>query len=100
MPRFSPPGMLSDLTRDADLQAWSDAVSGLLDRHIPTGGQMFNPVTHPRPDLRHRRTPWLAIPQTVADHQPVEATRIQVDDPANRRDSSGGQNEYAEWFTA
>lgn len=100
MARFSPPGNVSDLTRPADLQAWSDAVSGLIDAHIPSGDQMFNQVTHPRPDLHQRRMPWLAIPQTVADHEPVETMRAQVDDPANRRDSSRGQNEYCEWFTA
>lgn len=99
MPRFSPPGNLTDLTRDADLQAWSDLVSSLLDGHITAGGQLFNPVTSPRPNLETRRIPWLAIPQTVADHRSVEATRVQVDNPANRRNGSVGQNEYCEWFT-
>jgi hypothetical protein len=98
-PRFSPPGHLTDLTRDADLQAWSDLVSTLLDARITAGGQLFNPITHPRPNLRKRRIPWLAIPQTVADHRSVEATRVQVDNPANRRNSRDGQNEYCEWFT-
>jgi hypothetical protein len=98
-PRFSPPGNLTDLTRDADLQAWSDAVSSLLDLRIRTGSQLFNPITHPRPNLRRRSIPWLAIPQTVADHRSVEATRVQVDNPANRRNSGDGQNEYCEWFT-
>src|ERR1043165_1992723 len=100
MARFSPPGNVPDLTRAADLQAWSDAVSGLIDAHIPTGNPLFNQVTHPRPDLPPRRMPWLAIPQTVADHEPVETMRAQVDDPANRRDANRGQNEYCEWFTA
>lgn len=98
-PRFSPPGHLNDLTRDADLQAWSDTVSTLLDARISPGGQLFNPVTNPRPNLRQRRIPWLAIPQTVADHRSVEATRVQVDNPANRRNAGVGQNEYCEWFT-
>lgn len=98
-PRFSPPGRLTDLTRDADLQAWSDALSGLLDGHITPGSQLFNPVTNPRSDVSARRIPWLAIPQTVADHRTVAATRAQVDSPANRRNSGDGQNEYSEWFT-
>jgi hypothetical protein len=98
-PRFSPPGHLTDLTRDADLQAWSDTVSTLLDGHLVAGGQLFNAITNPRPNLRPRRIPWLAIPQTVADHRSVEAMRMQVDNPANRRDSGDGQNEYCEWFT-
>ncbi|HKS22835.1 MAG TPA: hypothetical protein VJZ76_08570 [Thermoanaerobaculia bacterium] len=100
MPRFSPPGNLADLTRPEHLQAWSDAVSALVDAHIPAGNQLFNQVTHPRPDLHPRRIPWLAIPQTVADHKTVEATRAQVDAPVNRRDAIDGQNEYCEWFTA
>lgn len=98
-PRFSPPGNLTDLTRDADLQAWSDTISALLDARIDPGGQLFNPITNPRPNLRPRRIPWLGIPQTVADHRSVEATRIQVDNPANRRNAGDGQNEYCEWFT-
>jgi hypothetical protein len=100
MARFSPPGNLTDLTRPEHLQAWSDAVSALIDDHIPSGNQLFNQVTNPRPNLRPRRIPWLAIPQTVADHKPVAVMRAQVDDPANRRDDSRGQNEYCEWFTA
>jgi hypothetical protein len=99
MARFSPPGGLGDLTRDDDLQAWSDAVSALLDARIPEGGQLFNPVTTPRGDLQPRRVPWIAMPQTVWDHQPREAAREHVDDPANRPDAGMGQNEYAEWFT-
>jgi len=99
MARFSPPGGLTDLTRDADLQAWSDTVSALLDARIPEGGQLFNPVTRPRGDLQSRSVPWIAMPQTVWDHRPREAARAQVDDPANRPDSRTGQNEYTEWFT-
>lgn len=98
-PRFSPPGGLNDLTRDADLQAWSDTVSALLDARITAGGQLFNPVTHPRAGLQPRRIPWLAAPQTVWDHRERDEARAHVDNPANRRDSGAGQNEYAEWFT-
>jgi len=99
MPRFSPPGGLKDLTDDARLQAWSDAVSGLLDGHIRPGGQLFNNVTNPRTDLEPRRIPWLASPQTVYDHRKRDDARRQVDDPANRPSSGDGQNEYTEWFT-
>ena len=95
--RFSPPGHVTDLTLDADLQAWSDLVSGLVSG-IATG-QFFNPVTSPRPNLKLRRIPWLGIPQTVADHRTVEETRMQVDNPGNRANGSVGQNEYCEWFT-
>ncbi|HEY0158900.1 MAG TPA: hypothetical protein VGF28_16570 [Thermoanaerobaculia bacterium] len=97
--RFSPPGHLTDLTRDADLQAWSDTVSALVDVHVSPGGQLFNRVTSSRTGLTRRRIPWLAIPQTVADWRTVEATRARVDDPANRRSGGSGQNEYSEWFT-
>lgn len=97
---FSPPGGLRDLTDPAHLQAWSDAVSGLLDARIRAGGQLFNNVTRPRTDLEPRRIPWLASPQTVYDHMTRDAARRQVDDPANRPDSGVGQNEYTEWFTA
>jgi hypothetical protein len=97
--RFSPPGGLTDLTRDADLQAWSDAVNGLLNARIRPGGQLFNNVTNPRTNLEPRRIPWLASPQTVYDHRTRAAARTQVDNPANRRNSGNGQNEYAEWFT-
>lgn len=99
MARLSPPGGLADLTRDADLQAWSDAVSALLDARIVPGGQLFNNVTNPRTDLQPRRIPWLASPQTVYDHREREAARIQVDSPANRSNAGVGQNEYSEWFT-
>lgn len=101
MARFAPPGGLRDLTRPEHLQAWSDAVSGLLDARISPGGQLFNNVTRtpPRTDLEPRRIPWLASPQTVYDHNTRDAARIQVDDPANRANSGEGQNEYTEWFT-
>jgi hypothetical protein len=99
MARFSPPGGLRDLTRDADLQAWSDAVNALLNARIRPGGQLFNNVTNPRSDLEPRRIPWLASPQTVYDHKERDVARAQVDDPANRRDRGDGQNEYTEWFT-
>lgn len=99
MPRFSPPGGVIDLTRDADLQAWSDTVSALLNGHIQPGGPLFNPVTHPRGDLSPRRIPWIAMPQTVWDHTKRDRGRAHVDAPANRPDSGQGQNEYCEWFT-
>lgn len=99
MPRFLPPGRLADLTRDADLQAWSDTISGAVDGLVRPGGQFFNPVTHPRADLTPRRIPWSAVPQTVFDFSRRAPARTQVDDPANRQDRRDGQNEYSEWFT-
>jgi hypothetical protein len=99
MPMFSPPGRVNDLTRPADLQAWSNFLSGALDGSIPPGGQMFNPVTHPRADLVLRPIPWLAVPQTLWDHRPRDTARTLADDRNNRPDTPVGQNEYAEWFT-
>lgn len=99
MPMLSPPGGVTDLTRAEDLRAWSDFLSAQLTAHLPPGGQMFNPLTHPRADLEPRRIPWLAVPQTVWDHRPRQAARALADEPDNRPDISTGQNEYAEWFT-
>lgn len=92
---------MRDLTRNEHLQAWSDTVSRLLDRRITPGGQLFNNITRtsPRTDLKPRRIPWLASPQTVYDHRKRDEARAQVDDPANRPNSGDGQNEYSEWFT-
>jgi hypothetical protein len=106
-PRFSPPGRLTDLTADADLQAWSDVVDGALDSAIASlvasvgaeNAQLVNPLTRPIDDPRRRIIPWFTFAEDVWDFRRRTEARVHADDPANRRPASRGQNEYSEWFT-
>lgn len=103
MARFSPPGMLSDLTRDEDLQAWSDLVDGALDGVIARlvaavgadNAQLVNPLRDPIADARPRVIPWLTPPQAVYDSNRLADARTIVDADRMRE----RQDEYSEWYT-
>src|SRR5688572_29725811 len=106
MPRFSPPGNLTDLTADAHLQEWSDVVNGALNGEIndlvarlgAANVQLVNPLTTPIANPQPRRIPWFTFPQDVWDHRPRADARVFADHP-DRRIPSPGQNEYSEWHT-
>jgi hypothetical protein len=106
MPRFSPPGNLTDLTTDAHLQEWSDVINGALNGRINSlagqigaaNVQLVNPLTTPIANARPRRIPWFTFPQDVWDHRPRADARTFADHP-DRRIPSPGQNEYSEWHT-
>lgn len=107
MPRFSPPGRLTDLTADADLQAWSDVINNALNSAINSlvasvgaeNAQLVNPLTRPIDDARRRIIPWFTFAEDVWDFRPRTEARVHADNPANRQPPSRGQNEYSEWFT-
>ena len=104
--RFAPPGGLaSDLDdREELLDAWSDAVDGLLEEAIrglarTEDVQLFNPVRNPRTDLQPRPVPWITMPARFANHQNRRDALIEADAPAGARNSRENQPEYSEWFT-
>lgn len=107
MPRFSPPGLLADLTTDAHLQGWSNVVNGALNGAIGSltsavgaeNVQLVNPLTTPIAGAKRRIIPWFTFAEDVWDFRRRAEARVHADDPANRRPATRGQNEYSEWFT-
>ncbi len=107
MPRFSPPGRLTDVTSDAHLQAWSDIVNNALNASIAdlraevgaANVQLVNPLTTPIAGAKRRIIPWFTFAEDVWDFRRRAEARLHADEPANRQPSSRGQNEYSEWFT-
>jgi hypothetical protein len=103
MARFSTPGRLTDLTRDADLQGWSDAVDGKIQSAIANltaavgaaNVQLVNPLRTPIANPQRRLIPWLTFPQRVYDFHPLAESRTMVESDVRR----ASRDEYSEWYT-
>ncbi|HET9767917.1 MAG TPA: hypothetical protein VFS60_13760, partial [Thermoanaerobaculia bacterium] len=95
--------MLSDLTRDDDLQAWSDlvdgALNGVIDELVARVGaenaQLVNPLRVPIADAQPRLIPWLTRPQLLYDSNRLRDARATAETVADR----ASQDEYSEWYT-
>ena len=102
--RFTPPGNLSDLTTDPQLQGWSDRIihkffTGELTSVQSCVGagnvQFIDPIVR---DLGNdvRKASWPAFPiALLAQGLTREEALARADDPAEGR---GVQDEYLEWF--
>lgn len=103
MALFSPPGHLTDLTTPAQLQGWSDLVSGGLDSTIANVAaeigaanvQLVNPLRTSIANPRRRLIPWLTFPQVVYDRNTLAHSRTIVESDTTRN----SRDEYSEWFT-
>jgi hypothetical protein len=92
LPRFDTPARLPE-PADADRDAWSKRVGGVVDALARNFPQFFDPTaTDPGPEVQEPAIAWTAFPATLLEDATSEEGRWAAAD-ANR----GVQDEYCEW---